>query len=93
MRISTPVPSPQALFHFQRQEAVAACNDEAIFQHIAALVLVAVIVITGAAVRLSGSGLGCNDWPNCNDSKLVDVSSHHAAIEQLTAGGSTAMGT
>lgn len=50
---------------------------------ISALVLVAVIVVTGAAVRLSGSGLGCSDWPNCNDSKLVDVSSQHSAIEQV----------
>ena len=48
-----------------------------------ALVLVATIVVTGAAVRLTGSGLGCNDWPNCNDAKLVDVSSHHSAIEQI----------
>jgi cytochrome c oxidase assembly protein subunit 15 len=50
---------------------------------VAALVLVAVIVVTGAAVRLTGSGLGCNDWPNCNDSKIVDVSSQHSAIEQI----------
>jgi heme a synthase len=50
---------------------------------VAALVLLAVIVVTGAAVRLTGSGLGCNDWPNCNDSKLVDVSSQHSAIEQI----------
>jgi cytochrome c oxidase assembly protein subunit 15 len=50
---------------------------------VTALVLVAVIVVTGAAVRLTGSGLGCNDWPNCNDKKLVDVSSHHSAIEQI----------
>ena len=50
---------------------------------VTALVLVAVIVVTGAAVRLTGSGLGCNDWPNCNDSKLVDVSSQHSAIEQV----------
>ncbi len=49
----------------------------------AALVLVGVIVVTGAAVRLSGSGLGCNDWPNCNDSNLVDVSTQHSAIEQI----------
>ena len=49
----------------------------------AALVLVAVIVVTGAGVRLTGSGLGCNDWPNCNHSKLVDVSSQHSAIEQI----------
>ncbi|HEX2784470.1 MAG TPA: COX15/CtaA family protein [Ilumatobacteraceae bacterium] len=49
----------------------------------AALVLVGAIVVTGAAVRLSGSGLGCNDWPNCNDSNLVDVSTQHSAIEQI----------
>jgi cytochrome c oxidase assembly protein subunit 15 len=50
---------------------------------VAALVLVAVIVVTGAAVRLTGSGLGCSDWPNCNDKDLVDVSSQHSAIEQI----------
>ena len=50
---------------------------------VSALVLVAVIVVTGAAVRLTGSGLGCVDWPNCNDSNLVDVSSQHSAIEQI----------
>ncbi len=41
------------------------------------------IVVTGAAVRLTGSGLGCVDWPNCNESEFVDVSSKHAAIEQV----------
>jgi cytochrome c oxidase assembly protein subunit 15 len=50
---------------------------------ISALVLVGVIVVTGAAVRLTGSGLGCSDWPNCNASELVDVSSQHSAIEQV----------
>ena len=50
---------------------------------IAALVAVCMIVVTGAAVRLSGSGLGCADWPNCNDSKLIDVSTTHGTIEQL----------
>jgi len=50
---------------------------------VSALVLLGVIVVTGAAVRLTGAGLGCSDWPNCNDSKLVDVSSQHAAIEQI----------
>jgi cytochrome c oxidase assembly protein subunit 15 len=32
---------------------------------LAALVALALIVLTGAAVRLSGSGLGCPDWPRC----------------------------
>jgi cytochrome c oxidase assembly protein subunit 15 len=49
----------------------------------AALLLLAFIVVTGAAVRLTGSGLGCDDWPNCNGTKIVDVSSAHSAIEQV----------
>ena len=50
---------------------------------IGALIAVCAIVVTGVAVRLTGSGLGCDDWPNCNDSQLIDVSSRHAAIEQV----------
>jgi cytochrome c oxidase assembly protein subunit 15 len=50
---------------------------------VVALVLLMVIVVTGAAVRLTGSGLGCEDWPGCNDEKFVDVSSNHTAIEQV----------
>ena len=30
-----------------------------------------VIIVTGAAVRLSKSGLGCPDWPQCTRSSLV----------------------
>jgi len=41
------------------------------------------IVVTGSLVRLTGSGLGCTDWPNCNSTKFVDVSTGHAAIEQV----------
>ncbi|MEQ1872168.1 MAG: COX15/CtaA family protein [Ilumatobacteraceae bacterium] len=50
---------------------------------VAALVMLCLIVVSGAAVRLTGSGLGCTDWPNCNDDTFVDVSSKHAAIEQI----------
>ncbi|MEO6651141.1 MAG: COX15/CtaA family protein [Ilumatobacteraceae bacterium] len=50
---------------------------------IGALVALAVIIVTGAAVRLTGSGLGCDDWPNCSGERLIDVSSKHAAIEQI----------
>ena len=42
-----------------------------------------VIIITGSLVRLTGSGLGCVDWPACNEKRFVDVSSPHAAIEQV----------
>ena len=30
-----------------------------------AAILLGVIIVTGGAVRLSNSGLGCSDWPNC----------------------------
>ena len=48
-----------------------------------ALGLLCAIVITGAAVRLTGSGLGCSDWPRCNEDRFIDVSSTHGAIEQV----------
>jgi cytochrome c oxidase assembly protein subunit 15 len=50
---------------------------------VTALVLLSVICVSGAAVRLSGSGLGCNDWPNCNNTQVVDFSSKHSTIEQV----------
>jgi cytochrome c oxidase assembly protein subunit 15 len=47
---------------------------------VAAVLLVA-IVISGAAVRLSGSGLGCSDWPNCEKGQLVAPLQLHPMIE------------
>jgi len=38
---------------------------------LAAVISNAVIITTGAAVRLSSSGLGCNDWPTCTTSSLI----------------------
>lgn len=49
----------------------------------AALFALGAIIVTGAAVRLTGSGLGCEDWPGCSSTKFVDVSSKHTAIEQI----------
>ncbi|MBI5106762.1 MAG: heme A synthase [Solirubrobacterales bacterium] len=46
----------------------------------AALVLLTLIVVSGAAVRLTGSGLGCPDWPRCNGTSLTP-SQGHAYIE------------
>ncbi len=40
-----------------------------------------VIVVTGAAVRLTGSGLGCSDWPNCTEDRFVAKLEYHALIE------------
>ncbi len=56
------------------------------------VVLLAALIVSGAVVRLTNSGLGCADWPNCSATKLVDVSTHHAAIEQLNRIFSGAIG-
>ena len=47
-----------------------------------ALGSLSVIIFSGAMVRLTGSGLGCDDWPRCNATKFVDVSTGHTLIEQ-----------
>lgn len=46
-----------------------------------ALVALVGIVITGVAVRLTGSGLGCSDWPTCEEGQLVADLEIHAMIE------------
>jgi cytochrome c oxidase assembly protein subunit 15 len=55
------------------------------YRQIAILTVAGVCFLTvaGAVVRLTGSGLGCDDWPNCNNEQFIDVSSGHAAIEQI----------
>ncbi|MFM6979832.1 MAG: COX15/CtaA family protein [Micrococcales bacterium] len=41
------------------------------------------IVVTGGAVRLTGSGLGCPTWPKCTDDSLITVPEQglHGVIE------------
>ncbi|MGK2949627.1 MAG: COX15/CtaA family protein [Acidimicrobiales bacterium] len=50
-----------------------------------ALVSLGVIVVSGAAVRLTGSGMGCPTWPNCEDGSLVPrgATGEHGWIEFL----------
>jgi cytochrome c oxidase assembly protein subunit 15 len=45
-----------------------------------ALFALAGIVLTGAAVRLTGSGLGCPDWPKCYGKAVAPLETH-AVIE------------
>ncbi len=40
-----------------------------------------VIVLTGGAVRLTGSGLGCPDWPTCYSHQITGSWSIHPLIE------------
>jgi cytochrome c oxidase assembly protein subunit 15 len=57
-----------------------------VFLFTALLVLQAGLVVTGGAVRLTGSGLGCPTWPECTDGSIKPVinqaeSQLHAWIE------------
>jgi cytochrome c oxidase assembly protein subunit 15 len=46
-----------------------------------ALCALAFIVVTGGAVRVTGSGLGCPDWPTCDESRVVAPLEYHAMVE------------
>ncbi|MGP4042931.1 COX15/CtaA family protein [Streptomyces sp. 2A115] len=50
---------------------------------LAALVMAVAIVVTGGAVRLTGSGLGCPTWPKCTDDSITATSAMgvHGVIE------------
>jgi heme a synthase len=50
---------------------------------IASVIANVVIVVTGGAVRLSDSGLGCPTWPDCQGGSLTPTgpSSYHKVIE------------
>ncbi|MFI6346789.1 heme A synthase [Streptomyces sp. NPDC050560] len=50
---------------------------------LASLVMTVVIVGTGGAVRLTGSGLGCPTWPKCTDDSLTATGAMglHGAVE------------
>ncbi len=45
------------------------------------LATVVLNIVTGAAVRLSDSGLGCPDWPTCSQHHLTPPLSLHPLIE------------
>jgi cytochrome c oxidase assembly protein subunit 15 len=40
-----------------------------------------VIVASGASVRLTGSGLGCLEWPGCEAGSFVPTNGFHAFVE------------
>ncbi|WP_330176389.1 COX15/CtaA family protein [Streptomyces sp. NBC_01498] len=50
---------------------------------LSAVVMTVVIIVTGGAVRLTGSGLGCDTWPKCTDDSLFATPEQglHGAIE------------
>ncbi|MDX1659863.1 MAG: COX15/CtaA family protein [Nitriliruptorales bacterium] len=51
---------------------------------LAAIVVNVGIVVTGGIVRITGSGLGCPDWPTCDGRRVVPAAAEadwHTAIE------------
>ncbi|HZD65048.1 MAG TPA: COX15/CtaA family protein [Acidimicrobiales bacterium] len=54
-----------------------------LFRRLATMSVVALslIIVTGAAVRLTGSGLGCPDWPSCYQHHLAAAWSFHPMVE------------
>lgn len=48
-----------------------------------ALVALAFIIVTGGAVRLTGSGLGCTDWPSCEQNQFAPDLEYHAMVEWI----------
>jgi cytochrome c oxidase assembly protein subunit 15 len=46
-----------------------------------ALVALCAIIVTGGAVRLTGSGLGCSDWPGCEQERFVAPLELHPMVE------------
>jgi heme a synthase len=71
-----PRPSPAA---FRRLAVVATA-------------LLAAIVVSGAAVRLTSSGLGCPTWPRCTATSLVAPPSYHALVEFINRVVTAAVG-
>ncbi len=48
---------------------------------LASIVLLTAIILTGGVVRLTGSGLGCSDWPQCFRHHFVAPDSFHPLVE------------
>lgn len=65
----------------------------AAFRGFSALALGAIVFVTisGATVRLTGSGLGCADWPNCGDT-FLPPKSFNSLVEFSNRGVGIAVG-
>lgn len=50
---------------------------------LSSVVAYGLLVLSGGAVRLTGSGLGCPDWPSCYQHGFVAAASFHPMIEDM----------
>ncbi|WP_228388813.1 COX15/CtaA family protein [Streptomyces jumonjinensis] len=74
-----PVQTPLALIAQRWTPAPGTLRRAAL----SAVVMSVLIIVTGGAVRLTGSGLGCDTWPKCTDDSLFATPEQglHGAIE------------
>ena len=73
------------------RERLEVTPEQYVYVAWAAMILLAVIVLTGAAVRLTNSGLGCPTWPRCSG-KVYPPDQTHALIEFSNRVASTLVG-
>jgi heme a synthase len=71
----------QALRHVSRWRALTLTPAQLLPLVLAELGALWLIVVTGAAVRLTDSGLGCRHWPGCESGHPLPAKSGHAFIE------------
>jgi len=71
----------QALRHVSRWRELTLTPAQLLPLVLAELTTLWLIVVTGAAVRLTDSGLGCRHWPGCEAGHPLPAKSGHAFIE------------
>jgi heme a synthase len=47
----------------------------------AALLALILVTVSGATVRLTGSGLGCDNWPRCGETSFLPEQGYHSYVE------------
>ena len=71
----------QSLGHVSRWRALALTPARLLPLVLVELGALWLIVLTGAAVRLTDSGLGCRHWPGCEEGHPLPAKNGHAFIE------------
>src|SRR3984885_6719008 len=72
---------PVRLAHVSRSRTPTVSPSVSHRLDVLALAMTALIVLTGAAVRLTGSGLGCSNWPECSAGHLTPSLQFHGLVE------------
>ena len=73
MHVETSVPA--------RERARLLTPERVLWLSCASALSLWLIIVSGAAVRLTASGLGCEAWPGCEEGSFFPASGHHSWIE------------